>query len=81
MSKKEENERYWMIRQIGLLTTIPLLLAVSPIIGFFLGRFLDRKLGTEPILAVVFLILGFIAGARQVANVVKKASREYNEKK
>lgn len=70
-----------MIRQIGLLTTIPLLLAVSPIIGFFLGRFLDRKLGTEPILAVVFLILGFIAGARQVANVVKKASREYNEKK
>jgi len=76
--KKDDRERYWMMRQVGLLTTIPLLLAVSPIIGFFMGRFLDRKLHTEPVLSIVFLILGFAAGARQVANVVKKASRDYD---
>lgn len=64
------------MRQIGLLTTIPLLLAVSPIIGLFIGRFLDGKLHTSPLFMIVFLILGFVAGARQVANVVKKAQED-----
>lgn len=68
------------MRQVGLLTTIPLLLAVSPIVGFFIGRFLDRKFHTDPMLSIVFLIIGFVAGARQVANVVRKASKEYNKK-
>lgn len=70
-----------MMRQIGLLTTIPLLLAVSPLIGYFMGRFLDGKLHTEPVISIVFLILGFIAGARQVANVVRKANADYNKSK
>jgi F0F1-type ATP synthase assembly protein I len=81
LKKKKEDDRYWMMRQIGLLTTIPLLLAVSPLIGYFMGRFLDGKLHTEPVISIVFLILGFIAGARQVANVVRKANADYNKSK
>jgi ATP synthase protein I len=65
-----------MMRQVGLLTTIPFLLAVSPIIGFFIGRFLDKKFNTDPILSIVFLIFGFVAGARQVASVIRKASKD-----
>ncbi|MBI4719874.1 MAG: AtpZ/AtpI family protein [Chitinivibrionia bacterium] len=80
MKNKKEDDRYWMMRQVGLLTTIPLLLAVSPLIGFFMGRFLDRKLHTEPALSIVFLIIGFVAGARQVANVVRKADADYKKK-
>ena len=64
------------MRQVGLLTTIPVLLAVSPLIGFFMGRFLDQKLDTDPIFTIVFLILGFIAGARQTARVIRLASKE-----
>ncbi len=72
-----------MMRQVGLLTTIPLLLAVSPLIGFFIGSFLDRRFGTDPIFTIIFLIMGFVAGARQVINVIKKAGAEgdKNEKK
>ena len=81
LKNKKEDDRYWMMRQVGLLTTIPLLLAVSPLIGFFMGRFLDRKLHTDPVLSIVFLIIGFVAGARQVANVVKRASADYGKKK
>jgi len=65
-----------MMRQVGLLTTIPLLLAVSPLIGFFIGSFLDRRFGTDPIFTIIFLIIGFVAGARQVINVIKKAGAE-----
>jgi len=64
------------MRQVGLLTTIPVLLAVSPLIGFFMGRFLDGKLNTDPIFTIVFLILGFVAGARQTARVIKLAGKE-----
>ena len=64
------------MRQVGLLTTIPVLLAISPIIGLLIGRFLDSRLHTEPILTIVFLILGFVAGAQQTARVIKLANKE-----
>jgi F0F1-type ATP synthase assembly protein I len=76
LQNEKKNDRYWAMRQVGLLTTIPVLLAVSPLIGFFMGRFLDGKLSTDPIFTIVFLILGFIAGARQTARVIKLAGKE-----
>jgi len=76
LQNKKEEDRYWAMRQVGLLTTIPVLLAVSPLIGFFMGRFLDQKLDTDPVFTIVFLILGFIAGARQTARVIRLASKE-----
>jgi F0F1-type ATP synthase assembly protein I len=79
LQKRDEDDRYWAIRQAGLLTTIPVLLTVPPIAGFLAGRFLDGKLNTDPIFSVVLLIFGFIAGARQIARVVKLASRDVSK--
>ena len=76
MQKRNEKDRYWEVRQLGLLSTIPGLLTVSPIVGLLIGRFLDRKLNTDTFLGIVFLVLGFIAGARQVARVIKLAGKE-----
>jgi F0F1-type ATP synthase assembly protein I len=76
LQKRDEEDRYWAIRQVGLLTTIPVLLTAPPIAGFLIGRLLDRKLGTDPIFSIALLVLGFVAGARQIANVVKLASRK-----
>ena len=72
-SKSGEDEKYSTLRRAGLLTAIPLVLAISPVIGFFMGDFLDKKLGTEPYLMIVFVVLGFIAGAREVYKLVKRA--------
>ena len=69
------------MRQSGLLTTIPVLLAVPPIAGLFIGRFLDSKFNTDPILTIVLLILGFIAGGKEIASVVKKANAMDDEDK
>ncbi len=76
MTKKpgsDEDEKYSTLRRASLLTAIPLILAIAPVIGFFIGDFLDKKLGTEPYLMIVFVVLGFIAGAREVYKLVKKA--------
>jgi F0F1-type ATP synthase assembly protein I len=49
-------------------------MAVPPIAGLLIGRYLDRKLNAYPVLTIVFLLLGFAAGVREVALVIKKAN-------
>jgi F0F1-type ATP synthase assembly protein I len=80
LQKKSEDDRYLALRRAGLLSTVPVLLAASPIIGFYMGRFLDTKLGTDPTFSIIFLVLGFVAGGVQVAKVVKLANKEPNKK-
>ena len=74
---KPKGGRY--IRQMGLLGTIPILLAVGPVVGFLIGRWLDSKLGTEPYLLVLFLILGFVAAGKEVYRIIKRAEKESEE--
>jgi F0F1-type ATP synthase assembly protein I len=74
LKKDKSDERRSYLRQSGLLATVPFLLAVPPIAGLLIGRFLDQKFNTDPILTIILLILGFIAGGREVASVVKKAN-------
>jgi len=69
------EDRYSILRQAGLVTLIPFLLLASPLVGYFLGRFLDRKLHTS-FLWIVFLGLGFIAGAREVYRIIVRVSKE-----
>jgi ATP synthase protein I len=63
-------------RQVGLLSSIPFILALAPIIGFLLGKFLDQRLRTQPWLSCILLGLGFIAGVRETINIVKLSQRE-----
>ena len=74
MEKKPED-KYAMLRQAGLATVIPFLLMVSPLVGYFLGRFLDKKLDTS-FLWKVFTALGFVAGVREVYRIIKRISKE-----
>ena len=63
-------------RQIGLLSSIPFILALAPIVGYFLGKFLDQKFQTEPWLSLVLLALGFVAGVRETIKIVKMSQEE-----
>lgn len=69
-------ERYRAIRQVGLLVAIPGILLASPLIGFFIGSYLDSWLQTAPWLMLVFLILGFAAGVRQTILLIREATRQ-----
>ena len=72
---KKRNDKYSTYRQIGILTTIPMLLAVGPILGYYIGNFLDKKLGTTPYLMMVFIFFGFVAAGKGVYNLIKRASQ------
>ena len=60
------------LRSAGMLLAIPTLLIVSPLVGFFLGSWLDRRLGTGPWIAGVGLILGFAAAGRETYLIYRR---------
>ena len=72
MRTKMAQDKRNLIEMVGIFMTIPFVLAVPPVIGWFVGRALDRWLGTEPWLAYSFLILGFVAGGREFIRILKK---------
>ena len=75
MTEKEPNKvNAW--RQIGVLSAIPFILALAPIVGYFLGKYLDKKFRTEPWLSLILLGLGFVAGVRETIKLVQLAQRE-----
>jgi ATP synthase protein I len=47
-------------------------LVLSTFVGFGMGYFLDRFLGTSPWLTVIFLILGIFAGFRELLRVARR---------
>ena len=58
---------------VGEYTTLAVSLPVSVTVGYFLGRLLDRWLGTH-FLYIVFLLLGIAAGFVQLIRQVQKNS-------
>jgi len=70
----DQKDRMTGLRQVSLLTAIPALLVIGPLIGLWLGRYLDQRFGTEPYLLVVFVVLGFVASGRETWKLIKLAS-------
>ena len=74
MVKNGNEKDYRYIRQVGLLTTIPVMLLSGPLIGFLVGNYIDKRFGTAPWFMILFVCLGFVASIRQTIAIIKKAS-------
>ncbi|MEP0813256.1 MAG: AtpZ/AtpI family protein [bacterium] len=61
-------------RGVGLAMSIPFMLGAGPILGWFIGVWLDGVAGTG-FLRFAFLVLGFVAGVRSVARVLREDLR------
>jgi ATP synthase protein I len=70
---KMKNDTRQIFRDLGYYSSLGLMVALSIMIGFFIGLFLDRWLGTTPWGMFVFLILGIVAGFRNILMVMKKS--------
>src|SRR5262245_12064601 len=58
------------------LASVGIELAISIVIGLLGGRWLDGKLGTDPYLMIVGLLLGVFAGFRSLIQSARKATRQ-----
>ncbi|MDH5541784.1 MAG: AtpZ/AtpI family protein [Nitrospinota bacterium] len=59
--------------EFTLLAMVGTQLVVSIFIGFGIGYWLDTKLGTKPLLMLLFGILGVAAGFLNIYRTVKKS--------
>ena len=58
--------------QMAYASSVGIAMALAIFGCFFLGTWLDRKLGTEPYLTLLFLLIGIVAGFRNVYLLIKK---------
>ncbi|MFH1700501.1 MAG: AtpZ/AtpI family protein [Candidatus Zixiibacteriota bacterium] len=68
----KKSKRIEGVRQIGIATTIPFLLVAGPVIGYFIGNWIDGKLGTEPYLMIILVLLGFISSGKETYKLIKQ---------
>ena len=76
MAEEKKEDKYSFYKQFAILTTIPIILAVGPILGYFIGNYLDKKLNSSPYLMILFIIFGFVASGKQVYNMVTRSLKE-----
>lgn len=70
----DEDDKLKSIAQVGAYITIPFVLAIPPVLGWWIGSWLDKKLGTDPIFMYIFIALGFVAGFRELFRIIKRMS-------
>ena len=75
---QDSKDPYSALRKGGMLLAIPTLLIVSPLVGFFVGRLLDRWLKTSW-LSILGLILGFGAAGRETYLIYRRYQDESKE--
>ena len=78
---EKKDAFYSQVKQLGILTTIPIILLVGPAIGFFLGTWIDRKAHSYPWFTIVFVFLGFVAAGREIVRLLKQILKDDQESK
>ena len=69
------RKRAGQVRDIGVATTIPWLLAVGLIGGYFAGAWLEGRFGYEPWLSFGGLVLGGAASVRKMIMMLQDEQR------
>lgn len=67
-----EDKEKPLFRQLLEASTIGIHLVLTTFVGFAIGYFLDKLFGTSPWLTVIFLIIGIIAGFRELLRIARK---------
>jgi ATP synthase protein I len=63
-------------RKLAALSSLGLMLPSSIAVGLFMGYFLDKLLGTDPWLLIVFTLLGVASGFLSLFRGLKKLGVE-----
>jgi F0F1-type ATP synthase assembly protein I len=65
---------YGWMRKAGIASSIGLTMVASVLIGWYVGSWLDGKLGSSPWLMLTGTLMGIAAGFIEMANIAKRLS-------
>ena len=78
----EKQNRRALFRELGTYSALGLELAIAVILGLAIGHYLDKWLGTDPWMTVVWIGIGFAAGVRSLYRAVVRSGKDLeNEEK
>ncbi|MBW1675457.1 MAG: AtpZ/AtpI family protein [Deltaproteobacteria bacterium] len=70
---KKETKK--LFRELWYYSSLSFSIALAIVIGLAIGYWLDTRYNTSPLLTLVFLGLGIIAGFRNIYLAMKKSQR------
>ena len=73
--RRQKAEGSSRLQQAGLLTAIPFVLLVGPILGYYLGSALDQRWRSPPWGMVGGIVLGLLSSARVTIQLIQQARR------
>ena len=68
-----------LLRTVGVLSTVGIAMVAATVIGLYIGRWLDNRFGTSPWLTALFLLLGIVAGFRNLYQTARRAQQTMDE--
>lgn len=71
-----ERDRKAFFRELGKYSALGLEMALSVVIGAGIGYYLDKWLGTDPWLLIVWTGFGFAAGVRSLFRAAVKSGKD-----
>lgn len=63
-------------RQLSFILTVAFVFPAAVVIGYAIGWWLDSKLGTSPLLSLLFLGIGFAAALLELFRELKRLDRQ-----
>lgn len=77
---EKKDSVYLQVKQLGIVTTIPILLLLGPSVGFFVGRWIDQKFQIYPWMSFSLALLGLVAVGREISQLLRAILKEQNKK-
>ena len=65
-----------LLKQVGIVTTIPMVFAAGPLVGYGIGAWIDASFGTDPWGKILTALLGFAASLKQVVAIIQRWIKE-----
>ena len=81
MPENKGNKDKGIFGELMRASTVGLNLVAATFVGLAIGYFLDKLFGTRPYLTIIFLILGIIAGFRELVRMAKRDNKDKDEEK
>ena len=70
-----EKETKRSLRELAYYSSLGLSVSLALFIGLAVGIYLDRRFETSPWCTLIFLVLGIIAGFRNIAIAIRKTRK------
>ncbi|MBI3397840.1 MAG: AtpZ/AtpI family protein [Deltaproteobacteria bacterium] len=67
---EEDNKGF--LKRLVWVSTAGISMVVATFVGLYIGVYLDKIFSTKPWLTIIFLIIGIIAGFRNLYSLIKQ---------